>query len=112
MVEKSKIENNNSSKKYLVFLLAKDDTDTSVWKQSFFGPYEYKEIPDHGSSNEWFDSLFDGYELWIRDTTLPDHIKMKADAVLKDIKADFASDGMKVKIRYMYHSNWLIVQVL
>lgn len=104
MAEESKQE-----ARYSAFFLDKENANTDIWEGPLCGPYEYESIGSHG--NEWFDLFMDGYELWIHDITLSGD-RMVPDLVLRDIKDDFADDGIKIKLKHKYHGKWLIVQVV
>jgi hypothetical protein len=97
---------------YLAFFIEKEVArEHTPWNKPFYGPYEYGGIDAHG--DEWFDLLSDGYELWIRDVTLKGEDKLTDfNKVVKEIRSDFAEDGIKVRVLHKYHGYWLALSVV
>lgn len=68
--------------------------------------WTYDGLLDHG--NEWYDLLYEGYEMWISSM---DGKKPKPEPFVEEIKLDYERDGEYVEVGHKYHGKWLVLKL-
>lgn len=66
----------------------------------------YDGILDHG--NEWYDLLYEGYEMWISSM---DGKKPKFEPFVEEIKLDYERDAEYVEVGHKYYGKWLVLKL-
>ncbi|MEM3160687.1 MAG: hypothetical protein QXJ74_07880 [Nitrososphaera sp.] len=96
---------NPSFKEYFIMFLNRDGTIGDFLHDAPIAYWHYEDFRNHG--NEWYDLLFEGYEMWISNLQ---GRRPRVEPIIEEIKRDFAGDGIQIELSHKYHGKWLVVR--